>query len=313
MTDIRSACDYLLSHDRYAVLMHASPDGDAVGSAHSLCRALQKLGKRAKCLCCDPIPAHYSYMVESVQPDDFEPEHIISVDLADTKLLGSLESVYGDKIELSIDHHCSNCIKTGLVVLDAQASAACEVMFELIGALGCGFDEHIADCLYTGIATDTGCFKFTNTSPKTHRVAADLIEMGANHGEINRIMFDTKSRGRLNVERMALDTIEFYFDGRCALTVITEEMQAMATPDELDGITALSRQIEGVIVGLTFRYKDVNRYKISVRTIDPVNASAVCARLGGGGHIRAAGCELNMPLAEAKRTVLEAVRAELEQ
>ena len=87
----------------------------------------------------------------------------------------------------------------------------------------------------------------------------------------------------------------------------------MATPDELDGITALSRQIEGVIVGLTFRCKDGNRYKISVRTIDPVNASAVCARLGGGGHIRAAGCELNMPLADAKRTVLEAVRAELEQ
>lgn len=251
-------------------------------------------------------------MTDCVTPDAFEPEHVISVDLADTKLLGSLLPIYGDRIELSIDHHYSNRIECPIQLLDAEASAASEVLYDVIHGLGCGIDKEIAACLYTGIATDTGCFKFTNTSPKTHRIAADLIELGANHGEINRIMFDTKSRGRLNVERMALDSIEFYFNDRCALIVITEQMQAMTTPDELEGITALTRQVEGVKVGLTFRHRGENNYKVSVRTLEPIDASAICARLGGGGHMRAAGCELNMSLEDAKRAMLDAVKAEME-
>lgn len=312
MTDRKSVCAWLKENDNYAILMHASPDGDAVGSAYGLKRMLNILGKRAVCLCADPIPPQYDLLTQGAE-ETFAPRHVIAVDLADVKLLGSLEAVWGDRIELCIDHHVSNRVECGMLVLDGAASAACEVLFELAQTLGVEVDAEIAACLYTGIATDTGCFKFTNTSAKTHEIAARLIEAGAPYGEINRIMFDTKSRARLEVERMALESMEYHFDDRCALIVVTEEMEAMTTPGELEGITALTRQVEGVQVGLTFRYKGPDRYKVSVRTVEPIDASAICGRLGGGGHLRAAGCELNLSLAEAKKAALASVAQELDK
>ncbi len=311
MTDIRTVAEWLKANDNYVILMHASPDGDAVGSGYGLCRALIKLGKRVRCLCDDPIPARYGYMLSGVSSDEFEPEHVIAVDLADTKLLGSLQEGYADKIELCIDHHISNRICCPMLLLDGNASAACEVMYDLILELGCRIDADIAACLYTGIATDTGCFKFSNTSASTHIVAARLIDAGAPHAEINRVMFDTKSRARLEVERMVLDSIEYHFDNRCAIITVTDGMQNMTTPDDLEGITSLSRQIEGVEVGLTFRHRGPDKYKVSVRTLESVDASAICARLGGGGHMRAAGCEVELPINEAKKAVLKAVAEEM--
>ena len=309
MTEFETVSRWLKENDDYAILMHASPDGDAIGSAYGLRRILRALGKRAVCLCHDPIPARYDYLMDG---DDapFEPRHIIAVDLADEKLLGSLQETYAGKIELCIDHHISNRIDCPLLLLDGAAAAACEVLYTLAVTLGVAIDAGIAACLYTGIATDTGCFKFTNATAHAHEVAARLIEAGAPYGEINRIMFDTKSRARLEVERLALESMEYHFDGRCALIVVTEEMAAMTTPDELEGITALTRQVEGVEVGLTFRYKGPNRYKISARTLESVDASALCAQLGGGGHRRAAGCELAMPLEEAKATMLRVLAKE---
>ena len=312
MTDLQKAAKWLAENDDYAILMHASPDGDAIGSAYGLKKMLSALGKRAECFCADPIPRQYDLLNIS-ERDDFVPRHVVAVDLADVKLLGSLEAEWGGRIELCIDHHPSNRVNCDLLVLDGAASAASEILYDLAVALGVAVDEGIAACLYTGIATDTGCFKYTNTSVKAHETAARLIEAGAPYGEINRIMFDTKSRARLEVERMALESMEFHFDDRCALIVVTEEMEAMTTPGDLEGITALTRQVEGVLVGLTFRYKGPDRYKVSARSVEPVDASAICASLGGGGHLRAAGCELLMPLAEAKETMLAAVKRELDK
>ena len=312
MTDLQKAAAWLAENDDYAILMHASPDGDAIGSAYGLKKMLNALGKRAACFCADSIPRQYDLLDLDGQ-DGFVPRHVVAVDLADVKLLGSLEAEWGGRIELCIDHHPSNRVACDLLVLDGAASAASEILYDLAGALGVAVDEGIAACLYTGIATDTGCFKYTNTSVKAHETAARLIEAGAPYGEINRIMFDTKSRARLEVERLALESIEFHFDDRCALIVVTEEMEAMTTPGDLEGITALTRQVEGVLVGLTFRYKGPDRYKVSARSVEPVDASAICASLGGGGHLRAAGCELCLPLAEAKETMLAAVKRELDK
>lgn len=310
MTDITEACAFLRSNDNFLILMHSSPDGDTIGSGYALCRTLRMLGKKAVCKCADTISSKYDYMRDGMEVQEFEPEHIIAVDVADPKLLGSFYETYKDKVELCIDHHASNVKYAKSTLLRADAAAACEVIYDVILLLDCKISPIIADCLYTGISTDTGCFKFSNASAHTHRVAAELIELGANSSEINRIMFDTKSRGRLEVEKRALDSIEYSFNNKCALTVVTDEMQQLATPDELEGITSLTRQIEGVIVGVTLRQKGENHYKISVRTHPPVNASAICANLGGGGHIRAAGCEVKMPLDEAKRAIIGAIEKE---
>ncbi len=311
MTDLKKVCDYLIQNDDYLILMHGSPDGDAVGSAYALCRALRALGKKADCACCDPIPSRYGYMLEGVENIGHSPLHVITVDVADPKLLGGLRQDYEDKIELVIDHHASNVEYAELSLVKPDAAAACEVIYHVICALGVAIDKKIAECLFTGISTDTGCFKFSNTTAETHRIAASLIERGIDAGEINRIMFDTKSYARIELEKKVLENMELLDGGKIAVIVVTAEMQASVTQDELEGINALGRQIEGVVAGVTIREKEPNRYKASVRTHHPVDASVICKKLGGGGHIRAAGCELKMPYDQAKATIVAAVREEL--
>ena len=179
----------------------------------------------------------------------------------------------------------------------------------MINELGTKITPYMASCLYTGIATDTGCFKFSNTTPRSHRYAAELIEKGADYGEINRVMFEVKSRGRIAMEREVLENIEFYYGGRCAVITVTRDMikETGCPLGDLDGVTAMSRQIEGVQIGVTIKEKPDGKYKVSLRTFEPYNAADICAVFGGGGHIRAAGCEFSCDIESAKRQLLSAI------
>ena len=169
----------------------------------------------------------------------------------------------------------------------------------------------------TKSTTDTGCFRFSNTTAKTLRIGADLMETGIDTAEINRIMFETKSRIRVQLEGMALDRMEFHCNDRCAIITVTREMyeKTGCLDSDLEGITAISRTIEGVMVGVTLREKAEGGFKISVRTYPPIDASEICKRMGGGGHIRAAGCQLSAEYTaeEARAEVLKHVRAVLEE
>lgn len=307
---LQSTVDFLKSRDRYSIFLHASPDGDTIGAGVALLRTLRKMGKRAYLACSDPIPARYNYLFEELPEPfgGFQPETIVAVDIADEKLLGDALECYESDIDLCIDHHASNTLYARRTYLDVKAAATCEIIGNLIKALGQEPDRHIADGIFTGLATDTGCFRYTNTTPAAHRMAADMIEAGADAGQINRLMFDTKSRLRIEIERAALQNIEFHFDNRCALICITKEMYELIGTDEseLDGITSLPRQIEGVLVGVTIRQRG-DKCKISIRTRVPYDASAMCRMLGGGGHVCAAGCELSGSLDEVKRQILAVV------
>lgn len=304
--DLNTAVSRLQSFDDVLILMHHSPDGDTIGGSFALCRALQRLGRRAAVMCDDELSDKYSYIYKGIERQQFTPRHIVAVDVADAKLLGSLRGLYGDRVELCIDHHATNTQYAAETYVDPSAAAACESVYEIIRALGLEVDCDTANALYTGIATDTGCFKFTNTTPKTHRIAAELFETGINYGEINRIMFDTKSKSRLAVEQMALGGMEFYHKDTIAAVAITADMikTSRARECELDGITSLPRMIEGVIVGITLRQRGEDTYKISVRTHAPVSACALCAAFDGGGHERAAGCEISGSLPEVKAAIV---------
>ena len=303
--DAAAAASFLKENDCFLILTHASPDGDTLGSGFALRAALEGIGKKAKVICPDGIPQKFEFI--AVQNNvDFEPKTIIAVDVADDKLLGSLEEIYKGKIELCIDHHRSNTEFAKRLYLEADSGAATECVYNVIEALGVEITPYIASCLYLGMATDTGCFKFSNTTPRTHRYSALMMEKGADYDEINRVMFETKSRGRLAMEKIVLDTMEFYFGGKCSVITVTNEMisKTGCSVDELDGITALSRQIEGVLVGITLKQKEDGRFKVSVRTFEPFDASAICAKHGGGGHMRAAGCEFKLPASEVKELLL---------
>lgn len=307
MISASAAASFLERSDKFVILTHASPDGDTLGSAYALADALCALNKRVFVVCPDKIPEKFGYLIKEYEA--FEPETVVAVDIADEKLLGSLYDRYSGRAALCIDHHGSNTKYAEMLYLEADAAAACECIYNVINELGTVITPYMASCLYTGIATDTGCFKFSNTTPRSHRYAAELIEKGADYGEINRVMFEVKSRGRIAMERKVLENIEFYYGGRCAVITVTRDMikETGCPLGDLDGVTAMSRQIEGVQIGVTIKEKPDGKYKVSLRTFEPYNAADICAVFGGGGHIRAAGCEFSCDIESAKRQLLSAI------
>jgi phosphoesterase RecJ-like protein len=306
----RQAADLLLEADRILLLAHQYPDGDTVGSNYALCLALRALGKHVRVLCGDPIPERYDYITEDVEMPDFAPDFICAVDVADDRLLGpAVQEMYGHRVDLCIDHHNTNVGYAAATCVDADCAAAAMVVRRIIALLGVDLTPAMASCLYTGIATDSGCFKFSNTTAEAHRMAAECIATGIPHDAINRLHFDIKSRARIELERMALDRMEFRHNGRVALMSITTAMinRSGANDSDMDGLPPIPRQVEGVWVGVTLRQTAENNYKISVRTGTHVDATDICVQLGGGGHSNAAGCTFEGTLSEAKSAVLAAI------
>lgn len=312
---LNEAAEILLSQDNILILTHKSPDGDTIGSGYALCMGLRQLGKKANVVCSDEFSKKYDYIIENVPPQDFDVKFIVSTDIADTQLLGDKLSVYADKINLCIDHHGSNTDFAEKSYVEPSAAATAQIIKKLLELMNVNIDKNIANAVFTGICTDTGCFRYTNVTPETHRIAADMIECGAESGTINRIMFDTKSRARIEVERMVLDTMEFFADGQGALVCLTQKMldDTGANDGDTEGIAAIPRQIEGVKVGITMREKENGVYKFSVRTSDDIDASAICANFGGGGHRAAAGCVIDGGYENAKNKMIQAAIAETER
>lgn len=307
-------CAFLKERDNYVVLCHASPDGDTLGSAYALKMGLSKLGKKAQVICCDEIPSKYRYFIDD-SDSEFAPETVVAVDVADIKLLGSIYDQFEGRIDLNIDHHISNTKYAKRLYLDASASATAECIYEILDELGIEFDRRIANALYTGMSTDTGCFKYSNVTVRTHEIAAKLYAIGVDAAEINRKMFDTKSRSRLELEMMVLESAEFHFDDRCIILAVTTEMQEKTgcSGSELEGVAAISRSVEGVLAGVSIKQIGESKFKISLRTYPPLDASEICKSLGGGGHKAAAGCTLEGDLESVKKQILESVKTALEE
>ncbi len=310
---VKECASLLKEFDNYLILSHRNPDGDTLGSAFALKRALALLGKKSMVRCIDEIHPKFSYLWENLDNTDIEFDKIIAVDVADNKLLGEeFQKLYGDRVWLCVDHHMSNREYAENLLLEDRAAAAV-VIYEVICELGVEITPEIANCVYTGLATDTGCFMFSNTTPTVHRIAAEMMEKGADYTLVNRLMFETKTLSYLKLEQLAVASIESYFDGKCAVMTITRKMfeESGSSSSECDGIASLPRKIEGVQVGVTIRERHDGTYKVSLRTVEPIDASKICGKLGGGGHNRAAGCEFDCSLEEAKQTLLEIIEAEL--
>ncbi len=312
--DLLGVCSFLEKNDNYLILTHSMPDGDTLGSAYALCAGLQKLGKKATVACADPIPPRYGYFTEEIKLSECEPETIISVDVADIKLMGALGEKYKDRIVLAIDHHASHREFAENLFLDSTAAACAECIYDILNTLHVMLDEAMVKAIYTGISTDTGCFKFSNTTPKTHVLAAELMAFGADFSDINRVMFDTKSKSRMEIEKRALRQVELLYGDRVAIIAVTTKMMedSGCTDSDLDGITAIPRSIEGILIGITMRQKAKKLWKVSMRSYPPYDVSSICAELGGGGHKYAAGCEVSGSRRQARAEILKVVRKALE-
>lgn len=313
--DIAGVIGRLLNADNILILCHKNPDGDTLGSAGALYWALKSVNKTAAVFCSDAIHERYSYMQLELFRGQFTPAYIVAVDIAGQQLFGEAASQYAERVDLCIDHHGSNSGFASAMLLDPTASATCELIYEVIVAMGVEITTTIANCLYTGVSTDTGCFKFANTTARTHRVAARLIDLGAEINFLNDLLFENKTKKRIAVEQLALSTLEYHFDGQCALICLTKDQLAEIGADEtdLEGVTSLPRSIEGVLVGITMRQQPEGSYKISVRTKEGLNACEIAKGLGGGGHKQAAGCEIIGGLENAKAAILGETKRVMEQ
>jgi len=308
MTTIETAA-WLKERDNFLIITHRRPDGDTVGCAGALAQGLSEAGKTAYVLYNPEITPRYSRFVEEYWTlDGYEPEHFITVDIASYELFPKNGSEYIGSVTMSIDHHPSNTLYAELTCLDGTAASCGEVIYEILMALSGSVSVICAECLYAAVSTDTGCFAFANTTANTLHVASLLIEAGAPSRKLNRQLFRTKTRNRIMIEGMILSGLEFYFNDEVAIATITREMMKTANADEddIDDIASIPGIIEGVRAGITIReMASVNDCKVSVRTSPGVDAHAISARFGGGGHQMASGFTVDKPVPEVKGALLE--------
>ena len=302
--DVNQCAQLLKDNDNILILTHAHPDGDTLGCGFALCRALMKLGKICAVINSDVIPKKYDYLFDDIAPIRFKPGYVVAVDVATPNLLGDLNGQY--HIDLCIDHHSTNTEYADNLLLE-DTPAACEIMYDVIKALGVEIDSKMAGCLYTGLTTDTGCFRYASTTAKTYRAAADLIELGADNGTINRVMFETKTKTYARLERMALESMEFFENERVAVITVTQDMykKTGSNEQETEALAPLTRQVEGVEIGITIREKTDGTCKASLRTFESVNAAELARFFGGGGHNQAAACRFDCGVYAAKAQLVE--------
>lgn len=288
------------------IIMHVRPDADAAGSAFSLKRLLELMGKRAFCVCSDELPARLRFLSSQEStlyknlPADFTPKTIISVDVASPSQLGELEEVLGKRVDVMIDHHKSgtpfadNYIRPGI-------AATGEIIFELSREMLhrkkiTEIPREIDFCIYTAISSDTGCFKYSNVTPDTHRRAAKLLASGIDTAEINRLLFDSKSPEIVQAEKLAMQSLRYFCDGKISVVPFSAEMKREngLLDEHTETIVDIARSIDGVMVGIAIKQsdKEPESFRVSLRSNCDVNVAEICMGFGGGGHVRAAGCTI---------------------
>lgn len=300
---VSCAAELLMQRDNITLLCHRRPDGDTVGSAFALYYALKTLGKEVRVLCADPLPKLYDYLYPGYKPGRilYEPvEYVVAVDVATAGMLGSLEERYGTMVDLCIDHHPSNSDYAAQTCLWSEAGACAEPVAAIIKAIGLPVSGRIAECIYTGLATDTGGFRYSNTSAGSMRLAAEIMESGVDTALLNTRIFESESKAKVLAEAAMMSALQFYADDRIAVMPVTLAVRAATgvTGEELEDVAGIPRKIEGVLLGITIKEHE-DECHISLRSKEPVNADEIAKVFGGGGHRFAAGCTIKASVEEA--------------
>ncbi len=313
---LENICKKLLSFRSPLILMHTRPDADTVGSAMALSAVLRQKGASPLCVCPDEIPARLAFLCEGERVVAFEDAHgydaLITVDVASPQQLGRLENL-AEKVDVTVDHHEKGTVFAPEYYIDASAAACGEIVFEMAKTMGARMDAVVASRLYAAISSDTGSFKYSNTTANTLRYAAELLEVGIDNSDISRRLFDCKSKNVLTAERLAYEKMQWLENGRVSTAILTNEDKARYGLCDSDLETAIDivRMSEGARV--SFVIKEVGgqdgTYRVSMRSDGEIDVSAICAVFGGGGHRAAAGCTVVAENAqEALKSVLKEIK-----
>ncbi len=315
--------DRLCEKRNTLILCHARPDCDTVGSALALKKLLLAMGMKAHVICESELPHRIEFLplgqeslLEANIPADFATERVISVDTASPMQLGDLKEKYLEQVEMMIDHHGKGTqYADGYICPDLSATG--EMIFAISREmLRRGAIKEISDevdfCIYAAISSDTGCFKYSSVTPQTHMVAASLLRSGIDAAYINHKLFDCKPFIQLKAEKLGFENLSLYNDGKIGIICFTYEMKNEndILDQYMETLVDVARSVEGVEVAAVIRQpKDEGVFRCSMRSSCDVDVSAICASLGGGGHIKAAGCTIEADSMESARsTVLSAIR-----
>ncbi len=323
----KKAAELICSWDNILILIHAKPDGDAVGSGFALLGILTELGKNARLICADRLAEKFNCVSSLNFPEkaifcndsektaeflaDFTPEHVISSDIAAPYLLGNNEAAFADKIELCIDHHEINTISAKYYHVVPEASAAGEVISDIADEMSALVGKEVitvgaASALYCAIASDSGSFRYANATSKAYRTAAKLKDAGADSEIICRNLFESRTLPSYKVCARVMNNTKLYFDGKLSFSVIRQSELAECGADDSDveGAVGVVREIAGVEVGILARENASGLCKISMRSNCDINVAEICRSFGGGGHAKAAGCSLEGGFDNAVKAVI---------
>ena len=313
--DRSETADWLQEHDNFCILTHRKPDGDTAGSAAALCRGLRQLGNHAAILENPELSPRYAFLHEGLTVSfPQEGDTLVCVDVAAPHMLPDAFSHLLDRIELRIDHHGASDSFTPLELVDPAAAAAAEIVYDLLMELWVEIDKDIAAALYVGTSTDTGCFRYSNTTDHSFLVAAACAANGAPVYQLNQELFETNSLARLRLQGWIVEHTKFLKNGRVAICAIPHsvERELGVTEDDLDNISSFPRTIAGVCMAATIREHSEQESKASLRSIPGWDSAAVCAVFGGGGHAGASGARIHLPLEDAAKALEEAILAATE-
>lgn len=308
--DYRQAAQFLRERDGFLILTHRRPDGDTVGCSIALCRALRKLGKTAWVLPNPDATALFDpYWGDALAPEGFRPDTVVSTDIASESLFPPNAEAYKGGVDLCLDHHPSNAGFAQYSCVESDKAACGELIYRIV-TQWFPVDSSMALPLYLAVSTDTGCFVYSNTTPHTHRVAAELMATGIDYAGVNKRHFRTKSYTRLQLESRMVETMDLHDGGKTAIAAISLRDMAdfSATEEDVEDIAAVVGQLSGVHTAVTIRELKPGECKLSVRTAADLDASKVCGLRGGGGHAAAAGCTIYGSVADAKSAILGAIR-----
>lgn len=317
---LEEAANFIRGRDEFLVVSHVQPDGDAISSTVTVAWLLGKLGKQYAMYNDGPVPSRLSYLrgSDKIATAADRPQkkyrNVILVDCADFGRSGDAKELFAEGAELlNIDHHPTND-GFGLVnLLRFDAAATAEILFELIQAFNLPLDADAATAIYTGLMTDTGGFRYANTSPHVMSIASRLLEAGADGPALAEWLLERMTMGQMRMIQRALARLTFSEDGRIGWIWVSAEdlSETGASNEDLEGLVNYPRNVEGVEVGLLFKQTEPGTVKISLRSAGLVNVAAVAQQFGGGGHVRAAGCRLSASLSEAVDQVVGAIRKAL--
>ncbi len=301
---------WLTDRDHFAILTHRKPDGDTIGSSVGLCLALRAMGKTAHLLDNPELTPLFAPLTEGLtKPEAEMGDVLVAVDVAADNMLPKAFDIYRNSIDLRIDHHGSGREYTPAELVDSSYAACAEIIWELLADLDVAMDDKIAEAIYVGTATDTGCFRFANTTAHTFDVAADCAAAGADIFNWNRRLFETNSLAKLRLQGWVAEHTKLFCEGKLAICALPKSVEAELGVDEddLGNLCSFIRTIEGVCMAALLRQSDESNTKVSMRAIPGYDAAAVCAVFEGGGHAGAAGCSVREPMDVAYTLVEKAM------